>query len=174
VNLLKDGLSIPGSCDLEACHGYQYISVVVLVLANLIAVCPSISQADGSMFPRALVSAGAVHGISLTSIEGTIDNHRPLIESFQAIPNPAPNPHCKVTFTFKARDVDGDRLFYVVDFGDGSSLASMHSAHHVYDKAGSYSAILYVHDGRGSGVSQHIQVIINDAPPAKVTGFRIR
>jgi PKD repeat protein len=64
-------------------------------------------------------------------------------------------------------------LSYVLDFGDGSPTETSNHADHAYRSKGTYTATVTVSDGQGHSVSQSIQIVVSDIPPAKPVGVGV-
>ncbi len=82
------------------------------------------------------------------------------------------------TFSFAAtsNDVDGDKLTYTWDFGDGTTLTGTTgyfggalSATHAYGADGSYVTVLDVNDGKGGDARQSVIVNVAAAGLLRVT-----
>ncbi len=101
-------------------------------------------------------------------------NQAPAISGFSAAPNPANNPHKKITFTVTASDSDGDPLSYKINFGDGTSSSSGSTVTHAYNTKGTYNVTATVSDNHGHSVSKTLQVVVNDNKPVKVTGVQAK
>ncbi len=101
-------------------------------------------------------------------------NQSPAISGFSAAPNPANNPHKKITFTVTANDSDGDPLSYKINFGDGTSSSSGSTVTHAYNTKGTYNVTATVSDNHGHSVSKTLQVVVNDNKPVKVTGVQAK
>lgn len=70
-----------------------------------------------------------------------------------------------VSFTGEGYDIDGDRLSYRWDFGDGSS-ATIQNPQHSYKKEGKYFANLTVTDDYGNTESETIEInVLGNYPP---------
>jgi PKD repeat protein len=78
-----------------------------------------------------------------------------------------------VTFDAAATDADGDSLSYTLNFGDGTPSRTSNHADYVYESAGTYTATVSVSDGQGHSVSQTIQIVVSDIPPAKPEGVSV-
>ncbi|MFA5944436.1 MAG: PKD domain-containing protein [Candidatus Thermoplasmatota archaeon] len=87
-----------------------------------------------------------------------------------ATPNAGPSP-LAVDFTASASDPDGTIADYELDFGDGRPSAAgagppPSSVAHVYSAAGTYDALLTVHDDRGATAMSNARIIV--AAPANL------
>lgn len=100
------------------------------------------------------------------TVTGVIDNNHAPTVSFSTV-----KTGLTVQFKNASTDADGDTLEYVWDFGDGST-SSVKNPVHTYTKAGSYSVILKVTDGKSDAkeLTQTITVadveVANKAPVA--------
>lgn len=100
------------------------------------------------------------------TVTGVIDNNHAPTVSFSTV-----KTGLTVQFKNASTDADGDTLVYVWDFGDGST-SSVKNPVHTYTKAGSYSVILKVTDGKSDAkeLTQTITVadveVANKAPVA--------
>lgn len=90
-------------------------------------------------------AAGAGAGV----YAATHRNAAPNVSGVVLSPNVALASVTSIGFTANAVDPDGDSLTYTWDFGDGSTGSGQTTAH-VYNNAGSFSAIVTVSDGKKS------------------------
>jgi hypothetical protein len=79
-----------------------------------------------------------------------------------AAPNPAQVGQA-VVFSVSATDPEADPLSYAWDFGDGFSVAGA-SATHAYAAGGTYTATVWVSDGKGGTVNGSIVVAVSSGP----------
>ena len=101
-------------------------------------------------------------------------NKAPTFTSLIVVPNPANNPHKKITFTINASDSDSDPLSYKINFGDGTSSSSGSTVTHAYNTKGTYNVTATVSDNHGHSVSKTLQVVVNDNKPVKVSGVHAK
>jgi hypothetical protein len=69
-----------------------------------------------------------------------------------------------IAFSAVATDVNGDSLFYLWDFGDGTNFNGS-SVTHIYNNPGPYPVMVTVTDGRGGSALGTVTVTISDPPP---------
>jgi PKD repeat protein len=72
-----------------------------------------------------------------------------------------------------SNDPDGSIASYSWNFGDGTTVSSLASPGHVYQNAGSYTAVLTVTDNRGAIGTAQVPITANSNPlvaPTNLTG----
>lgn len=90
-------------------------------------------------------------------------NHPPFVSA--SVDKTCGKPPLIVSFTGKGYDVDGDKLLYQWDFGDGSST-TMQNAQHIYEEKGKYFANLTVTDEYGNTESEMVEInVLENYPP---------
>jgi len=131
---------------------------------------------DIEKYPVYFTVAAVINGTESVSSpkEYLGSNQAPAISGFSAAPNPANNPHKKITFTVSASDGEGDPLSYNINFGDGTSSSSGSTVTHAYKSKGTYNVTATVSDNHGHSVSKTLQVVVNDNKPVKVTGVQAK
>ncbi|NPA94183.1 MAG: PKD domain-containing protein, partial [Thermodesulfobacteria bacterium] len=95
-----------------------------------------------------------------------------VISTFEAAPNPVPNPLESVRFTIQVTSTSSP-ISCSVDLGDGSIEKKCDPFTHSYQKAGTYNVSLEVTDTQGNKATKTITLTVADKVPAKVTGLTI-
>lgn len=104
-------------------------------------------------------SATRVVTITATDAGGGVPpNEKPVIEDVTVTPTDGVAP-LETTVGWNATDPDGDTLYCVIDFGDGSSqvvdpCGGVNEVKHVYATPGHYTVTLTVSDGNGGSATR--------------------
>ncbi len=104
-----------------------------------------------------------------TSLTFTVyANNRPTLTDILLSPTSGP-PGSPFTFSSTAHDVDGDRLTYTWDFGDGTPVVTGQTTYfgatltqtHIYTTEDQFVAILVVEDGKGGEARTSVLVTVS-------------
>lgn len=75
------------------------------------------------------------------------------------------SPPLRVSFTASATDPDGQIVYVLWDFGDGTTAAQLNTQH-TYNAEGAFTAVLQVRDDDGAVESKSFTIRVNAAPSA--------
>ena len=108
-----------------------------------------------------------------TSIRILTDNNNPTVTINSPNDNSIFGVGDSINFRASGWDVDGDKITYSWNFGDGSSSTGS-NANHVYTKEGNYRAIVYAVDSKGAVGSDSVNLRIsksaaNHAPVVSIS-----
>ncbi|NPC72488.1 PKD domain-containing protein [Corallococcus exiguus] len=92
-------------------------------------------------------------------------NNTPPVAVASATPREG-GPPLRVYFSSAgSRDMDGDTLQYVWDFGDGNSVSGVANPEHLYEVVGLHVARLTVSDGHGGSHTASVRISVGNLAP---------